>query len=287
MKKVFHRPKTVTYSESDMEKGKPSFIAPVHLDELQTFGSSDNPNRTETGYSCITCKKVGHGITGSKPKFICFNSETGATDYISKLILILKCLVLHINCDRVWLCKCSEEFQLSRSILTLSQQNYAIYHPLSGYNMTDGDGNALEEIPQGYNLLTDNKGARGLEPQQAIVFIPSGNSKEQQSFLELISRCTSELFIIYPHRFDINHPLLMPPVLHQVISEAICENKIQECVAVGYQKDDTVDVVQQSLRDRKQSFYINHNSGEYKNLNSLVKQLRLVDVFQNENYTSP
>ena len=282
-----HQTKSITNSKSDMEKDEPSFIAPIPLDELQVFGSSDNPNRTETRYSCITCNKVGHDIKGSKPKFIYFNSETTTTDNISKLFLILQSFVFHIKCDRLWFCKWREEFQLGRSILTLSHQNYTIYHPLSGYTLTDGDGNALEGIPQYYNLLTDNKGARGLEPRQAIVFIPSGNSKEQQSFLDVISRCTSELFIIYPYCFDVNDALLMPPVLHQLISEAICKDKIQECVAVGYEKDDTDDVVEQSFLDGKEYFYINHKSREYKKLNLLIEQLGPVDVSQNENYASP
>ena len=205
---------------------------------------------------------------------------------ISALTLILKQYCFRKS-ERLWLCKYSYEFNLCTNILKLLGYNYVNYHPLSGYKLFDEDGNVLDEIPQEWDVITDNKGARGLEPQQAIVFIPSENSMEQQSFLETISRCTYELIIIYPHYFDIKDPLLMPPVLHQVISEAICKDKIEECVVVGISKDDAYNVIQTSYVDKKRCLYINHESKEYKEIYSRAEHLKPADLCENEIHASP
>ena len=274
---------------SENEKEEPSFLMPVNLDELQEYEtSSNNPNRTDTIYSCRKCNTVGHDVKGKKPKFIYFQQIIDdQNESISKLTMVLKKLLFFHNCKTLWLCKYSNEFKLCAKILKLLDQNFINYHPLSGYQLLDGEGNKLEELPLEYNVLTDNKGARGLECRKVVIFIPSAISNEQQTFLETISRCTSELFIVYSSTFNISFPALIPPVIHQIMSEAVRNDLIQECVISGCVEDDTDDAIIQSTVDGKECFHINHESREYKKLNGMVDQLNHVDVCANDSYASP
>ncbi|XP_057292394.1 uncharacterized protein LOC130621106 isoform X1 [Hydractinia symbiolongicarpus] len=263
--------------------GNPLLNDPDKIDTLSKTLSredSDDSPHTETKFHYTSSSCVGHGIIGEKPKLLLLKcSKCQSFDDVQRVKLLVIaldriCLEIKDDCCRLIICNSYNEFLLFVKTLTTLEKNFIVYSPYTNWKFINQDNCELPCLPDGnYNLITTIHGFRGMEAEQVVVCINPMEEHKRHFFVESVSRCTGNLFLLIPYTIELFNKDLRPS-LQGVVQELLnlnCESQDENCVDIAEFsyvecRNEEETVTKRDLTPNIECYQVNPNGIELKNM---------------------
>ena len=174
-----------------------------------TAEKMDAARRVKSSVTTVTNFKYtgkcfrGHSIHGPKP-LVVFLKEPyteGSVPFVSKVLaLFLKHVIdSKVISPRVVICNDIQGLKLVERIFSLLENvNCVTYAPwmLQKLGTKKERDQVIRNITDGYVLLTDNKGFRGMEQEEVLIFLEKNEYYHRHYLPESICRATAKLSLI-------------------------------------------------------------------------------------------
>ena len=220
----------------------------------------------------------GHSIPGDKPKVVFLEEPyTEVRIPVSKVLAVFLKHVIEskVISPRVVICNDIHGLKLLERIFSLIKNvNSVTYAPwmLRKFVTKEERDLVFRNFTNGYVLLTDNKGFRGMEEKEVLIFLEKNEYYHRHYLPESICRATAKLSLIVVEKPNDNAAGTLP-TLRELLDKNLDElvERIQLCT-------EEVDGIVKAIRKGKggKTYYVNTSSEDFKHLDLKMEHSSIV-----------
>ena len=219
----------------------------------------------------------GHSIAGPKP-LVVFLNEPYTEDnipFVTKVLAFFLKDVIEskIISPRVVICNDIHGLKLLERIFSLLKNvNFVTYAPwmLQKLATKKERDQVIRKITDGYVLLTDNKGFRGMEEEEVLIFLEKNEYYHRHYLPESISRATAKLSLIVVEK-PTDKSIDTLPTLRELLDENL--DKLVEKILLCTEEDPDND---NAIREEGASYYVNISSDDFHELDFRMEHSSIV-----------
>ena len=209
----------------------------------------------------------GHSIAGPKPLVVFLNEPytEDSIPFISKVLAVFLKDVIEskVISPRVVICNDIHGLKLLERIFSLLKNvNCVTYAPWMLQKLTTKKerDQVFRNITDGYVLLTDNKGFRGMEEEEVLIFIEKNEYYHRHYLPESICRATEKLSLIVVEKPN-DETLGTLPNLRELLDENL-DKLVKKIIVCTEELPDNVN----PIREEEATYYVNISSEDFQEL---------------------
>ena len=219
----------------------------------------------------------GHSIAGPKPLVVFLNEPytEDSIPFVSKVLAVFLKDVIEskVISPRVVICNDIHGLKLLERIFSLLKNvNCVTYAPsmLQKLATKKERDQVIRNITDGYVLLTDNKGFRGMEQEEVLIFLEKNEYYHRHYLPEIICRATAKLSLIVVEKINDN-AIDTLPTLRELLDKNLDKlvNKILLCTEEDPDNDN-------AIREKEATYYVNTLSEDFQELDFEMEHSSIV-----------
>ena len=220
---------------------------------------------------------VGHSIAGPKPMVVFLNEPytEDSLPFVSKVLAVFLKDVIQskLISPRVVICNDIHGLKLLERTFSLLKNPWVTYAPWMLHKLATKKerDQVIRKMTDGYVLLTDNKGFRGMEEEEVLIILEKNEYYHRHYLPESICRATAKLSLIVVEKTN-DKAVDTLPTLRELLDKKL--DKLVEKILLCTEEDpDNVN----AIREEGATYYVNISSEYFQEMDFNMEHSNIVE----------